>query len=140
MGRNAPRRDYGKTRAAVAEIATERIQILLAHAKNVAIKDETLSRRYVSLARKISQRTKVKIPRESKKYLCKECGIAPVPGQNAKVRLHAHRTGIVITCLSCGALKRYPVTPRKALRQERVAMKPYIAQSEHFPKKNSSKE
>ena len=140
MGRNAPRRDYGKTRAAVAEIAAERIRILLVHAKNVAVKDETLSRRYVDLARKISQRTKVKIPRESKKYLCKECGIALIPGENAKVRLHARRTGIVITCMSCGAVKRYPVTPRKALGNQRVAMKPYIAQSEPSPKKNSSRE
>src|SRR5260370_11342551 len=112
MGGKSARRNYGKTRAAVASVATERFQILLDQAKKMALTDEKLSRRYVSLARKISSRTKVRIPRESKMYLCKGCGLALVPGHNAKIRLHAHTTGIVISCLSCGAVKRYPVNPK----------------------------
>jgi len=112
MGSKNARRNYGKTRAAVASVATERFQILLDQAKKMALTDEKLSRRYVSLARKISSRTKVRIPGESKMYLCKGCGLALVPGHNAKVRLHAHTTGIVISCLSCGAVKRYPVNAR----------------------------
>src|SRR5438132_14176101 len=91
------RRTYGKTRAAGASIATERFQILLDQAKKMAWTDERLSRRYVTLARKISSRTKVRIPRESKMYLCKGCGLALVPGHNAKIRLRAHTTGIVIS-------------------------------------------
>jgi ribonuclease P protein subunit RPR2 len=114
MGSKNTRRNYGKTRAAVASVATERFQILIDQAKTMALKDEKLSRRYVNLARKISSRTKVRIPRESKMYLCKGCGLALVPGQNAKVRLHAHTTGIVISCLSCGAVKRYPVSAKSA--------------------------
>jgi ribonuclease P protein subunit RPR2 len=109
MGNKNPRRNYGKTRAAVASVATERFQILLDQARKMALTDEKLSRRYVNLARKISSRTKVRIPKESKMYLCKGCGLALVPGLNAKIRLHAHTTGIVISCLSCGAVKRYPV-------------------------------
>ena len=109
MGGKNIRRNYGKTRAAVASVAAERFQILLDQAKKMAWTDEKLSRRYVNLARKISSRTKVRIPRESKMYLCKGCGLALVPGHNAKIRLHAHTTGIVISCLSCGAVKRYPV-------------------------------
>ena len=112
MGGKSARRNYSKTRAAVASVATERFQILLDQAKSMALTDEKLSRRYVSLARKISSRTKVRIPRESKMYLCKGCGLALVPGHNAKIRLHAHTTGIVISCLSCGAVKRYPVNPK----------------------------
>jgi ribonuclease P protein subunit RPR2 len=109
MGGKNARRNYGKTRAAVASVATERFQILLDQAKKMAWTDEELSRRYVNLARKISSRTKVRIPREAKMYLCKGCGLALVPGRNAKIRLHAHTTGIVISCMSCGAVKRYPV-------------------------------
>jgi ribonuclease P protein subunit RPR2 len=112
MGSKNARRNYGKTRAAVASVAAERFQILLDQAKKMALTDEKLSRRYVSLARKISSRTKVRIPKESKMYLCKGCGLALVPGHNAKVRLHAHTTGIVISCLSCGAVKRYPVNAK----------------------------
>jgi ribonuclease P protein subunit RPR2 len=114
MGNKNTRRDYGKTRAAVASVATERFQILLDQARKMALTDEKLSRRYVSLARKISSRTKVRIPRESKMYLCKGCGLALVPGLNAKIRLHAHTTGIVISCLSCGVVKRYPVSTKIA--------------------------
>src|SRR3989442_4702633 len=112
MGGKSARRNYSKTRAAVALVATERFQILLDQAKKLASTDVKLSRRYVNLARKISSRTKVRIPRESKMYLCKGCGLALVPGHNAKIRLHAHTTGIVISCLSCGAVKRYPVNAR----------------------------
>src|SRR5437016_5760761 len=78
MGGKNLRRNYGKTRAAVASVATERFQILLDQAKKMAWTDERLSRRYVTLARKISSRTKVRIPRESKMYLCKGCGLALV--------------------------------------------------------------
>jgi len=112
MGTKNARRNYGKTRAAVASVATERFEILLDQAKKMALTNEKLSRRYVSLARKIASRTKVRIPRESKMYLCKGCGLSLVPGYNAKVRLHAHTTGIVISCLSCGAVKRYPVNAK----------------------------
>ena len=99
-------------------------------------KDARLSRRYVSLARKISERTKVRIPSEMKRYLCKNCGIALVPGLNAKVRLHAARTGLVITCLSCGAVKKYPVTAKNSVSNSGSAMKPYISQTGAYPKKN----
>jgi len=112
MGSKNAKRNYGKTRAAVASVASERFQILLDQAKSMALKNEKLSRRYVGLARKISSRTKVRIPREAKMYLCKGCGLALVPGHNAKIRLHAHTTGIVISCLSCGAVKRYPVNSK----------------------------
>src|SRR5436189_4170703 len=114
MGGKNLRRNYGKTRAAVASVATERFQILLDQAKKTAWTDERLSRRYVTLARKISSRTKVRIPRESKMYLCKGCGLALVPGHNAKIRLHAHTTGIVISCLYCGAVKMYTVGTKRS--------------------------
>jgi ribonuclease P protein subunit RPR2 len=140
MGRPAARRNYGKTREAVASVARERIEILIDQAKEMVRKNEKLSRRYVDLAGRISERTKVRIPSELKRYLCKGCGIPLVPGQNARVRLYARNTGIVITCLSCGALRRYPISggvrSKKALRP----MKPYIAQTLPFPKKNSNKD
>src|SRR5437870_6598767 len=61
MGSKNARRNYGKTRAAVASVATERFQILLDQAKQMARKDEKLSRRYVSLARKISDRKSTRL-------------------------------------------------------------------------------
>lgn len=121
---------------AVATVASERIEILVDQARQMVEKDEQLSRRYVGLARKISERTKVRIPTETKRYLCKSCGIALVVGRNAKVRLHAAKSGLVITCLSCGALKRYPVISKKSAANKDSAMKPYISQTAAYPKKN----
>ena len=140
MGRPVGRRYYGKTRAAVASVARERIEILIDEARKMVKDNEVLSRRYVDLAQRISERTKVRIPSELKRYLCKNCGIALVPGTNARIRLHARNSGIVLTCLSCGAVKRYPVTEKTRSKEPRSAMKPYIAQTLPFPKKNSSEE
>jgi len=112
---NDKRRSYGKTRAIISTVAGERIEILVDQARQMVGKNDRLSRRYVGLARKISERTKVRIPTETKKYLCKGCGIALVPGLNAKVRLHAAKSGLVITCMSCGAVKRYPVTAKNSV-------------------------
>lgn len=124
---------------AVATVASERIEILIDQARQMAEKNEQLSRRYVSLARKISERTKVRIPSETKRYLCKGCGIALVPGYNAKIRLHAAKSGLVITCLSCGTVKRYPVTAKSRVANGASAIKPYISQTEPYPKKNPTR-
>jgi len=121
-------------------VARERIEILVDQAKEMARKNENLSRRYVDLAWRISKRTKTRIPSEVKRYLCKGCGIALVPGHNARVRLYAHNTGVVITCLSCGSVRRYPVNRKSGSKKVLRSMKPYIAQTLPFPKKNSSKE
>ena len=135
MGRTTGRRDFGRTRAAVSEVARERIDILIQQAQETVEKDEVLSRRYVDLARRISERTKVRVPRETKKYLCKNCGIMMVPGRNARIRLYARTGGVVITCLACGVIRRYPVSPRKRAMARQQLMKPYIAQSEPLSKK-----
>jgi ribonuclease P protein subunit RPR2 len=102
------RRDYGKMRSAVAAVARERIDILLHQAKENLAKDTELSRRYVGLAKKISKRTKIRIPRERKHYLCKNCGQLLVPGKNARIRLRPANSRIIISCLDCGAIRRYP--------------------------------
>ena len=139
MGRPNGRRDFGNTRAVVSQVARERIEILIQQALETVENNELLSRRYVSLVRRISERTKVRVPREAKRYLCKNCGIIMVPGRNARVRLYARTRGIVITCISCGTFRRYPVSRRKLATPGQQLMKPYIVQSEPFSKKNSSK-
>ncbi len=114
MPGKAQRRSYGKVRSAVATIARERIQILLAQARENVNRDPKLSRRYTELAKKISMRTKVRIPSEDKRYICKGCGIPLIPGNNARVRVLPGNPRIVITCLACGGFRRYPFTKKKA--------------------------
>jgi ribonuclease P protein subunit RPR2 len=88
----------------VAEIAGVRIDKLMALSKDqAAYGDIDLARRYVDLARRISMRTKTKIPKEH--IYCKTC-LAPMAQGTFRVRLRSHR--VVMRCMECGAVKRYP--------------------------------
>jgi len=97
-----------KIRSAVTAIASDRIDILLRQARDMLARDPRLSKRYVELAQKISMRTKVRIPSSEKRLICKKCGLILIPGRNARVRVLPGNPRVVITCLSCGALRRYP--------------------------------
>ncbi len=108
MGNRPTRRNYGKMRSAIATVAHERIDTLLHQAEAILSQDVELSKRYVGLAKKISKRTKVRIPQEKKHYLCKKCGQPLVPGKNARIRLRPANSRIIFSCLGCGAIRRYP--------------------------------
>ncbi len=108
MGNRPTRRNYGKMRSVVTTVARERVDLLLRQAREILPRDVELSKRYVGLAQKISKRTKVRIPREKKHYLCKHCGQPLIPGRNARVRLRPTNSRIIISCLACGAIRRYP--------------------------------
>jgi ribonuclease P protein subunit RPR2 len=101
------------------DIARERIQILLTLAKQTFPKNRALSKRYVELARLIGMRAGVRIPREDKQFICKGCGSLLVPGANCRVRTRSETgTTVLITCLECGAKKRYP-TVRERLSKRK---------------------
>src|SRR5262245_26815823 len=113
--RQSQKRSYGRVRAAVNEIARDRIDILLSEAKQILDKDPDLSRRYTELANKISMRTKVKIPSEQKRLICKGCGLPLIPGKSARVRILPGNSRIVVSCTTCGSLRRYPFSKKLAI-------------------------
>ena len=91
-------------RATVTGIAHMRINKLMILSKEMATSgDMEYAIRYVELARRISMRTKTKIPREHR--YCKKCYVPMVPS-TCRVRLGPHR--IVIYCRVCGSMKRIP--------------------------------
>jgi len=91
------------------EIARERIDLLLTQAKAVFRTDRSLAKRYVELARKIGMKAGVRLTKEQKTSICKGCGGLLVPGVNCRVRTRSeYGTTVLITCLDCGAKKRYP--------------------------------
>ncbi|MEM4397698.1 MAG: ribonuclease P protein component 4 [Candidatus Woesearchaeota archaeon] len=65
-----------------------------------------LSNRYVKLARKISMKYKVKIPRELKRRFCKHCHSYLYPSLNCRVRLTQKK--VVYYCLNCKKFMRFP--------------------------------
>jgi ribonuclease P protein subunit RPR2 len=71
----------------------------------------------VDLARKIGMRYNVRVPPEFKRRFCKECLAYFVPGGNARVRVGRGR--VVITCMACGAIQRFPYRAEQAVARTR---------------------
>ncbi|TQD28207.1 ribonuclease P protein component 4 [Methanolobus vulcani] len=100
-----------KNKAIARSIAQERIGYLFSLAKSEFSEKPEMSKRYVALARKIGMRHRVSIPSELKRSFCKNCGSLLLPGKNSRVRLNDGT--IIITCLDCGSIKRYPFDKEK---------------------------
>ncbi len=90
-------------------IAMQRIRRLFKLAKNVIHEDEALAQRYVSLARKVSMVSRVRIPREYRRLVCKNCKRFILPGVNCRVRIQQHREPhVLVTCEHCSKHMRFP--------------------------------
>jgi ribonuclease P protein subunit RPR2 len=88
------------------DMATQRIERLFRMAGEVCGRRPDLADRYVDIARRISMRHRVSIPRELKRHVCKECYCYLAPGINARVRVDGRN--VLITCQRCGGIRRYP--------------------------------
>jgi ribonuclease P protein subunit RPR2 len=86
------------------KIALETIEELFRLAEDTYQSEPELSKKYLELARKISLRVRVKMPKELKMRYCKNC-FTPLMAGNCRVRIKKGR--VVYTCLNCGNIKRY---------------------------------
>lgn len=99
----------------VRDIAIQRIDKLLNLAYECAragrIED---SRRYVEIALRVSRRCRVRIRRFWRRFICKRCHVMLVPGITGRFRVRSEGKGsrVVVTCLMCGWIKRYPIKLR----------------------------
>jgi ribonuclease P protein subunit RPR2 len=89
------------------KIARQRIAVLFAQAGAVFATHPGLSDRYVSLARKIAMRQRVRIDRPYRRQFCRHCSSFLVPGKTSRVRVHDGR--VIVTCLICRKRRRYPL-------------------------------
>ncbi|MEA3229901.1 MAG: ribonuclease P protein component 4 [archaeon] len=110
MFRKRPR---GKKKQWQLDIAKERIYILFTQAEKKFKADHSLSDRYVEIARDISKKFNIPIPRELKRRFCKKCGSYLVYGANARQRVNSQKQYVIITCLGCGQKKRIPYVREK---------------------------
>jgi ribonuclease P protein subunit RPR2 len=109
-----------KSNSNMRHIAEERVGILLKLARDVVRSDPPLSKRYVELAQRIAMRSGVRLGPERKQFICKYCKSPLVPGVNCRVRVRTeHGTHVVVTCLECGSMKRYPAVKEKRLKRRR---------------------
>ncbi len=96
------------------DIARERIKILFDEAKKAARRGEyDFANRYVELARRISMRYNVRIPKDLKRKYCKYCYGYLVPGVNCIVRANSKQKVMEIKCLNCGKVMRFPYGNKK---------------------------
>ncbi|MEM2739392.1 MAG: ribonuclease P protein component 4 [Candidatus Bathyarchaeia archaeon] len=92
-------------------IALERIERLFELALKYFEKNPEIADRYVEVARRISMKAKVRIPKTYKRYfVCRGCKRLMVPGYTCRIRIRSEGSPrIIITCLRCGAIKRIPI-------------------------------
>jgi len=88
-------------------VAKERIGVLFEQAQLAFHDHPEMSNRYVTLARRIAMRQRVRIDREFRRRYCHHCYAFLVPGQNMRVRVH--RSNVVVTCGICNKKMRYRV-------------------------------
>ncbi len=89
-------------------IAQRRIIKLFSLAEQYALAGRyNLSNRYVNIARKISMRYLVSIPKEYKRKFCKNCYCYLLPSVNCRVRIHQGK--LVIYCFNCKKYMRIPL-------------------------------
>lgn len=86
-------------------IAGERIALLFKQADREFKENPELSNRYIKLARKISMKANIPIPKELKRKFCKKCLSYLKPGSNLRVRLN--RNILIYTCGKCGNIMRF---------------------------------
>ena len=89
------------------DIAKERILILFNQAEEVFSKNKSLANRYVTLARKIAMKVRIRIPLELKRKFCKHCYKFLKPGINSRIRTRDGK--VIISCFECKNFTRIPI-------------------------------
>jgi len=93
----------------IKDIARQRIEILLDQAYKNILDNPRLSRRYVYLALQIAKKTRVRLPKKHRIYICRKCYTYLVSGITATIRLRQRRSPhLVLKCNNCKNIKRIP--------------------------------
>ncbi len=96
----------------MVRIARTRVSDLFALAEREAAGgDLALADRYVLLARRVSTRYNVRLPRTYGELYCRGCSAFWVEGRTVRTRLRSGRR--VRTCLKCGRARRAPLAPAR---------------------------
>ncbi len=95
------------------KIALERIDILFERAKEAQTKPD-LSVRYVSLAREMAMKQRVRLTKCHRRSFCPSCHAFFIPGENLRVRVQHGK--IIYTCGICGAVTRIPLNKKTESR------------------------
>ena len=98
---------FMQSEGGVKGVVLERIRLLFSFAEKEAKNKPEKSRRYISLARRLATRFRLRLPKEFKRRFCKKCNTYWIPGFNVKVRLKPAEKRIIYAC-ECGAKSTFP--------------------------------
>ncbi|MFW9862296.1 MAG: ribonuclease P [Candidatus Thorarchaeota archaeon] len=91
-------------------LARARIKMLWEHASKIAKTDREGARRRMQVASRVAQRARIKVPKDIKRKICRQCGIVLIPGESCRVRMRNNRAKhLTVTCIACGNIARYYV-------------------------------
>jgi len=94
-------------------IAKQRIRILYNQAKQTYPTDPELSRRYTRLIKRISERTRTRLPKDVRRGICRNCDTVLIQGFNSHTRIRQRREPhVATTCHTCGHVHRIPLRSR----------------------------
>ena len=101
------------SRGCQREIARQRIRILYNQAKESYPRDPELSRRYTRLLKRISERTRTRLPKDIRQGICRNCDTVLIQGVNSHTRIRQRREPhIAVTCQTCDHVHRTPIRSR----------------------------
>lgn len=125
--RNPRKRDNRKKPEKQIRIARERIDILFDRAEKEFSRNPELSHRWIRMAKKIATRYNIRIPKELKRRSCRKCSRFLVPGENCRIRTSPKQQAVIVKCLGCGNVMRFPYrrekTARKGAKQAKNSLK-----------------
>jgi len=100
------------------QVALQHVRTLFSKAREVIHENPDLAQHYVRMARKIAMSTKLRLPSEYRRQICRHCKSFILPGVNCRIRTQSRREPhIVVTCLVCGKHSRIPLKSRKRGKQ-----------------------
>jgi ribonuclease P protein subunit RPR2 len=100
-------------------IALQRIHTLFHLAEEKIREEPELAQRYCEIARKIAMRTKLRLPTEYKRMVCRYCKSFIYPGVNCRVRIQKKREPhVTIKCLVCGKHTRISLKSKRHERKQ----------------------
>jgi len=97
-----------------SNISLERITILFDSAEEEALAGNLRQAdRNIALARRISTRTKTRIPAALKRRYCRHCHGYLMPGKTSRTRINAEQGRVEVTCMECGGKSYYRTKPKR---------------------------
>ncbi len=104
----------------VKDLAKQRFYQLVDLAFEMARKGEVeLASRIGYQAFKVAKKGGYKIPRKIKRRFCRRCFTPLIPGVTARIRVRNKGVPtIVVTCLNCGYVRRYPARKKEGKGKE----------------------